>query len=139
VLAASNCPWDLDPAMRRRLEKRIYIPLPNYEARVSLLELLLRSIAVDTEVSIPKLAEISEGYSGSDLHVACRDAAMMPMRRLLEDFPPELLTSMQANGNLEIPSLTMDDFYQAFANTKPSVSAQSISRYLAWEQEFSNK
>jgi katanin p60 ATPase-containing subunit A1 len=125
--------------MRRRLEKRIYIPLPNYEARVALLEMLLKDIAVDPDVSITKLAEISDGYSGSDLHVACRDAAMMPMRRLLETFPPEILMAMQNNGNLELPDLTMNDFYQAFTNTRPSVSAQSLSKYVAWEDEFSNK
>lgn len=62
VLATTNCPWDLDDAMRRRLEKRIYIPLPDLEARIELFRICLRAIPVAEDVDPSVLAQITSGY-----------------------------------------------------------------------------
>mgnify|MGYP001111322918 FL=1 len=67
VLGATNMPWEIDEAMRRRLEKRIYIPLPDYKARVALFKLNLRSLALSEDVDIDALATATDGYSGADL------------------------------------------------------------------------
>lgn len=139
MLAASNCPWDLDPAMRRRLEKRIYIPLPDESARYSLLQILLRDIPISTDVSIDRLVHLTEGYSGSDIQIVCRDASMMPMRRLLDLFSAEALVEMKKSGDLLMPKVTMMDFENALGNTRPSVSVDTVLRYQQWEAEFSNK
>ena len=84
VLATTNCPWDLDEAIRRRLEKRIFIPLPDHEARVDLFDICLRGIPLSSDVDINHLASLGEGYSGADIHVVCREASMMPMRKMLD-------------------------------------------------------
>lgn len=84
VLAATNRPQDLDEAIRRRLEKRIYIPLPSEKARHQLFEINLRSVIIDKDVCFQRLVEMTEGYSGADISSVCRDAAMMPLRRRLE-------------------------------------------------------
>ncbi len=103
LLATTNCPWDLDEAMRRRLEKRIYIPLPDIAAREELFRLCLRSIEVEDAVSMPEiLAAATDGYSGADIRIICREAAMMPMRRLLQDVDPEAIRRMRAAGDLRI-------------------------------------
>lgn len=81
VLAATNRPWDLDEAIRRRLEKRVYIPLPNEIGRESLFRINLKSIALSEDIDFKVLVAKSEGYSGADITSVCRDAAMMPMRR----------------------------------------------------------
>ena len=52
VLATTNCPWDVDEAMRRRLEKRIYIPLPDEEARKEMFHIYLKSVALSPDVDI---------------------------------------------------------------------------------------
>ena len=83
VLAATNRPQDLDEAIRRRLEKRIYIPLPTKEGREQLFKINLAGLEVDPEVDWAQLVETTEGYSGADLANVCRDAAMMPLRRKL--------------------------------------------------------
>ena len=83
VLAATNRPWDLDEAIRRRLEKRVYIPLPTGKGRKHLLEINLKGIALEDDIDFEKLVEKTEGYSGADLTNVCREAAMMPMRRKL--------------------------------------------------------
>ena len=56
VLAATNFPWDIDEALRRRLEKRIYIPLPSEEGREALLKINLKSIKVDEGVDMTTVA-----------------------------------------------------------------------------------
>lgn len=83
VLAATNRPQDLDEAIRRRLEKRIYIPLPTSVGREQLFKINLKGIDVSADIDWNKLIEITDGYSGADLANVCRDAAMMPLRRRL--------------------------------------------------------
>ena len=83
VIAATNRPWDLDDALRRRLEKRIYIPLPNESGRKQLFEINLRKIKIQENIDFAKLIKETEGYSGADISNVCREAALMPMRRSL--------------------------------------------------------
>lgn len=83
VLAATNRPWDLDEAIRRRLEKRVYIPLPSKGGRLHLFNINLKGIALEDNVNFDKLVSMTEGYSGADISNVCREAAMMPMRRKL--------------------------------------------------------
>ncbi|KAJ4757034.1 Katanin p60 ATPase-containing subunit A1 [Rhynchospora pubera] len=80
VLAATNFPWDIDEALRRHLEKRIYIPLPNFESIKELIKINLRTVAAD--VNIDEVARRTEGYSGDDLTNVCRDASMNGMQAL---------------------------------------------------------
>jgi len=81
VLAATNRPWDLDEAFRRRLEKRIYIPLPNEKGRKQLFEINLKGVKLAEDVAMDVLVKKTKGYSGADISNVCRDAAMMPMRK----------------------------------------------------------
>ncbi len=98
VLAATNFPWDIDEALRRRLEKRIYIPLPNGkfsifpkffkiffkklrfwffmtvtgDGREALLKINLREVKLDPSVSLKEIAKKLNGYSGADITNVCR-------------------------------------------------------------------
>jgi len=81
VLAATNRPWDLDEAIRRRLEKRVYIPLPTEAGREALFKINLKSLALSPDLNLKKLAAKTEGYSGADISCVCREAALMPLRR----------------------------------------------------------
>lgn len=83
VLGASNLPWALDSAVRRRLEKRIYIPLPDYAGRLYLLKNLLKKTEHSLkDKDIKKLAEKTENFSGADISILVRDACYMPVRLL---------------------------------------------------------
>lgn len=108
VLATTNCPWDLDEALRRRLEKRIYIPLPDLVARTELFEICLRNIPVAENVSPTSLARETQGYSGADIHLVCREAAMMPMRRLLAQHSPQEINELKKRGELHIPPVPVN-------------------------------
>ena len=67
VLAASNHPWRVDEAFRRRFEKRIYIPLPDGLAREEMLRLHLKGMKLDPRLNLAKTAKRLEGYSGADI------------------------------------------------------------------------
>ena len=84
VMAASNTPWDLDVALLRRLEKRVLVPLPVREAREAMLRKHLGSGRGAGDLDYGILAGRLEGYSGADLELVCREAAMRPVRRLVE-------------------------------------------------------
>ena len=72
VLAATNRPWDLDEALRRRLEKRIYIPLPNEKGRRELLKINLKELKVQEGIDTEAIVKKTEGYSGADISNFCR-------------------------------------------------------------------
>jgi vacuolar protein-sorting-associated protein 4 len=81
VLGATNIPWGLDAAIRRRFEKRIYIPLPEVSARKTMFKLHLGSTPCSiTEQDFTELAQKSEGYSGADIGIVVREALMSPIR-----------------------------------------------------------
>lgn len=81
VLAATNRPWEIDPAMRRRFEKRIYIPLPDAAARTALFRMHLGDTPHTlTDADFDALGHESEGMSGSDISVVVREVLMEPVR-----------------------------------------------------------
>ncbi|KAM6194962.1 vacuolar protein sorting-associated protein 4A isoform 1-T1 [Sarcoramphus papa] len=83
VLGATNIPWVLDSAIRRRFEKRIYIPLPEEAARAQMFKLHLGNTPhCLTEANIQELARKTDGYSGADISIIVRDALMQPVRKV---------------------------------------------------------
>ena len=75
VLAASNIPWDLDEAIKRRLEKRIYIPLPTEVGRRKVFDINMRKMKVDPNIDWEKIVKITEGFSGADIASLCTEAS----------------------------------------------------------------
>ena len=70
--------------MRRRLEKRVYIPLPTAEGRMSLIKINLKGLEVNDDIDFDEIVRKTDGYSGADMSNVCREAAMMPLRRRLK-------------------------------------------------------
>jgi len=83
ILAATNIPWVLDSAIRRRFEKRIYIPLPEDPARLNMFRLAFGDTKHSlTEEDLKTLSKKTEGYSGADITILVRDALMQPVRKV---------------------------------------------------------
>jgi len=83
VLGATNIPWVLDAAIRRRFEKRIYIPLPEAPARATMFKLSMGSTPTKiTDAEYNVLAQKTDGYSGADINLVVRDALMQPVRKV---------------------------------------------------------
>ena len=72
---------ELDEALRRRLEKRVYIPLPDTPSRCELFRINMKEVTLADDVKVEELAEKCGGYSGADIANVCRDASMMSVRR----------------------------------------------------------
>ncbi|XP_058446474.1 katanin p60 ATPase-containing subunit A-like 1 [Malaya genurostris] len=134
VLAATNFPWDIDEALRRRLEKRIYIPLPNKEGREALLKINLREVKVDESVNLNTIASRLDGYSGADITNVCRDASMMSMRRKIAGLKPEQIRQL-AKEELDLP-VSNQDFTEAIGKCNKSVSRDDLIKYQQWMKEF---
>ncbi|NWQ68621.1 KATL2 protein, partial [Neopipo cinnamomea] len=140
VLAASNLPWELDSAMLRRLEKRILVDLPCKEARQVMIQHWLPplsnsgAVTLRTDLDYSLLSQETDGYSGSDIKLVCKEAAMRPVRKIfdaLENHQP---------GNCKLPvtqldTITTADFLDVITHTKPS--AKNLSKkYMAWQKDF---
>ena len=128
LIGATNRPQELDDAMRRRLSKRMYIPLPNAEGRKVILENLMKSVPNDIKPEeYDKIVEKSKGYSGSDMKNLCTEASMFPLRSIFD------IHNLHAD---EIPPVQFSHFCCAFEATKSSVSDKDIKALLEWNQNF---
>jgi len=134
VLAATNFPWDLDEALRRRLEKRIYIPLPEAADVKALLEINLKTVQLEEGVNLELLAKKMKGYSGADVTNVCRDAAMMPMRRRIKGLKREEIKNL--NEKVEELPVSQADLEEAFSRVSSSVSPDDINKHKQWLADF---
>jgi vacuolar protein-sorting-associated protein 4 len=99
VIAATNLPLELDPAMLRRLPTMVYIPLPDKDARKALVHIhvkKMRHTLTDDDVSY--VANATEGFSGSDITTMCREANLQPIARLQDATHFRLATTATTNN-----------------------------------------
>uniref|UniRef100_A0A6Q2WZ13 Katanin p60 ATPase-containing subunit A-like 2 n=1 Tax=Esox lucius TaxID=8010 RepID=A0A6Q2WZ13_ESOLU len=139
VLAASNLPWELDHAMLRRLEKRILVGLPSGPAREAMISHWLPpfsctgGVELRTELAYDTLAQ-TEGYSGSDIRLVCKEAAMRPVRKIFDALENHKDDSFNMPA-IHLETVTTDDFLEVIAHTKPS-ARNLTDKYTAWETEY---
>jgi katanin p60 ATPase-containing subunit A1 len=139
VLAATNRPWDLDEALRRRLEKRIFIPLPDRSGRKKLFRISLRELNLASDVDIDALVELTNHYSGADLSNVCREAAMMGLRKKMKEARSRGLSAAeigQEMASIEDLPVAQRDFLEAISNVQKSVGGADIQRFIEWTREF---
>lgn len=138
VLAATNRPWDLDEALRRRLEKRIYIALPEPEGRKQLFEVNMKEVKRAADVNLDELVTKTQGYSGADVTNVCREAAMMGLRLRMQKAREEGVPIAQLQNmkqELDVP-VSQADFLQAISNVSRSVGTDDLQRFTDWMKEF---
>lgn len=85
IMGATNRPQDLDKAIQRRMPATFHVPMPSESQRERILQLILRSEPVASDIDFKRLAASTEGFSGSDLHELCRQAAVYRVRDLARD------------------------------------------------------
>lgn len=136
VLAATNLPWQLDGAMLRRLEKRILVPLPEPEAREQMFESLLQIQEKNIELPLSTMIEQTDGYSGSDIRIVCKEAAMRPLRRVMA-----VLEKRDPNCEDPLPELgpiTADDVLISLKTTRPSAHL-SAAKYTQFDNDYGSQ
>ena len=131
LLAASNIPWDLDPALLRRLEKRIMVSLPDKKGREALLKIFIPQ-NMNKGIDYIKNAEILEGYSGSDIKLLCKEALMTRTRKAIN------IIENDNKGRIyninEFP-VTKQDFEESLEKVKPAFTYKT-ERYEKWMKDY---
>lgn len=159
VLGATNIPWELDSAIRRRFERRIYIPLPDQPARAVMFRLNIGDTPNNlTEEDFESLAGQTEGFSGSDIATMVKSALMEPVRKchkakffkqvnvkgktLYTPCPPSdpqavEMTLMQVPQNCLLPpQVETEDFYRILDSAKTSVSEADLLKHQEFTETF---
>ena len=133
IIGCTNCPWDIDDAVMRRFQRRIYIPLPDAEARGALLRNMLKKASSDHSIKssaqISQLIKLTEGYSCSDIAAIAQEAAFGPLRSLgrMED--------IRDCRTQDVRPIDLSDFKAAISRSKKSVTSGLLAKYDAWEKE----
>lgn len=120
VIAATNIPNVIDPALRRpgRFDREITISVPDKEGRLEILQIHTRGMPLASDVDLKRLAEITHGFVGADLEALAKEAAMITLRKVMStmeckdgDIPYELTLELE---------VTMNDFLEALKEIEPS-------------------
>uniref|UniRef100_A0A7S2T4E7 Vesicle-fusing ATPase n=1 Tax=Chloropicon primus TaxID=1764295 RepID=A0A7S2T4E7_9CHLO len=164
ILGATNLPYSLDQAVRRRFDKRIYIPLPEEHARATMFKIHLGETPNDlTDADFAELARKTEGLSGSDVAVVVKDVLFQPVRRTQDatHFKPtekpdgsaggiacapsdpkaveHTLTQFAEEGLAEqvvIPPICKSDFDVVLLRARPTVSSDDLKVFENFTEEF---
>lgn len=160
VLGATNLPWGLDGAMRRRFEKRIYIPLPEESARFYLLKNSMKNENHSmAESDFELVAKKCDFFSGSDMSTLIKNACYEPLRRFQtathfkqvtkpdgrpawmacnpSDPGAQMIKKETLKGDEIMKSpVDMDAFMKAVHSTKPTVGPSDLKKYEEWTKEF---
>lgn len=130
VVGATNRPQEIDEAARRRLVKRLYIPLPEASARKQIVtRLMSREQCCLREEEIELVVQRSAGFSGADMTQLCREASLGPIRSL----QAADITTVTAD---QVPPIAYVDFDNAFRTVRPSVSPADLALYESWNRAF---
>ncbi|KAL8691453.1 MAG: hypothetical protein Q9218_003317 [Villophora microphyllina] len=131
ILGATNIPWQLDAAIRRRFQRRVHISLPDMAGRMKMFELAVGSTPCDLKPNdFRTLGQLSEGYSGSDIAIAVQDALMQPVRKIqtATHYKPVTVTMEDEDGKkIEVEKLT------------PCSPGDKSAREMNWTEVDSDK
>jgi transitional endoplasmic reticulum ATPase len=120
VIAATNRPDSIDPALRRpgRFDREIEIGIPDDEGRFDILSIHTRGMPIDEKVDLKQISKTTHGFVGADLEILSKEAAMKSLRRILPeiDYDEEKISS----EILEKIQITSDDFRDALKEVSPS-------------------
>lgn len=129
TVGATNTPWDIDAAMRRRFERRVYITLPTKGAREKMFQIHTRGVPLDSDVSFAELSDYTAGYTAADIALLCREALMHPIRELDAE-------GALKNKDIQPRAPSISDFLTSMESIKPSVSPKELTRYEVWKDQF---
>ena len=162
VLGATNIPWALDPAVRRRFQKKIYISLPELDARKVMFELNLKGTPNTlNDEQLEDLARRTDGFSGSDISTLTQDAIFEPVRKCqsaeffkkipgtngmqwnyvpcTQNEPGAMrmkMTELPDSKALLPPKVIYEDFREALKRNKATVSQEDLVKQEEFTRDF---
>ena len=133
VIGATNRPFDVDPAFLRRMPRRVFVGLPDHDARISILQNMLKHVPLDESFDVNMVAHKTGGYSPSDMREVLQAAALYPLR----EARARMMTDSAGAEDSDIPSrylplrsLTNDDVLRALTVAKPTHFSRKYQRQL---------
>ena len=122
VIAATNRPDSIDPALRRpgRFDREIEIGIPDDEGRFDILSIHTRGMPIDKKVDLKQISKITHGFVGADLEVLAKEAAMRSLRRILADEEIDLDEEKISSEILQKIQISSEDFRDALKEVSPS-------------------
>merc|ERR1719218_475826 len=149
IIGATNRPDIIDPALMRpgRLDQLIYIPMPDYESRLSVLKAVLRKTPMSKDVDIAYVAAQTEKFTGADLTEICQRAAKLGIREAIQrDMERDMIRKeAEANGQVTeddmeeddaVPELLPKHFEEAVRQARRSVSDRDLAQYSSFAQNL---
>jgi transitional endoplasmic reticulum ATPase len=120
VIAATNRPDSIDPALRRpgRFDREIEIGIPDDEGRYDILSIHTRGMPIDEKVDLKQISKITHGFVGADLEFLSKEAAMRSLRRILPEI--DLDEDEISKEILQKIQITSEDFREALKEVRPS-------------------
>ncbi|KAK2941913.1 putative Vacuolar protein sorting-associated protein 4 [Blattamonas nauphoetae] len=132
IIGATNRPQELDEAARRRMTCRLYIPLPDTPARLELVSKLLnKNTHALSREELEDIAAMTKGYSGSDIHALCTNAARGPLREIMAES-----RNIHDIDPSSIRPIGMKDFTSAFRQVRPSVDQKDLQLLVDWNNQY---
>lgn len=129
IVGATNKPWALDWPFLRRFQRRVYVKLPNQIARINMFTDHTSSIKLDSAIKLEDLADITDGYSGSDIKDVCQSVQIKVVSELFEKGEAD-------DKNAQPRNIMIDDFKEVLKNRRPSVSGEMIQAYIQWSENY---
>merc|ERR1711934_1205563 len=140
IIGATNRPDIIDPALMRpgRLDQLIYIPMPDYESRLSVLKAVLRNTPMSKDVDIAYVAAQTEKFTGADLTEICQRAAKLGIREAIQrDMEREMIrTEDDMEEEDSEPELLPKHFEEAVRQARRSVSDRDLAQYSSFAQNL---
>lgn len=130
IVGATNRPQELDEAARRCLVKRLYIPLPELQARKQILVNLLKNERTSiTDQQIHEIGLLTDGFSGADMKTLCHEASMGPIRSIS-------MKDMNFIDVNDVRPVEFVDFTNALTRVRASVSPDDLNLYIKWDRTY---
>jgi SpoVK/Ycf46/Vps4 family AAA+-type ATPase len=136
TIAATNRPWDLDPAVLSRFEKKILIPLPDETTRERILRIHLEKKGFRTEVPYPELAKLTAGYSGREIERFCKEVVTGMVEEMNRDIPALVDQGLDAvkKHRLKVRPLSRADVEAAARMIHPQTTPEEMKKYYDWKE-----
>lgn len=129
VVGATNKPWVLDDPFIRRFQKRVFVPLPNFDARFEMFKIYAQNLKPAPAINFEELAKATGGYSGSDIRDIFQSVQIRIAREFFEANDPD---DIQAKPRI----MTLQDFFDSVEERRPSVSPDTLTHYEKWFEAF---
>jgi len=129
IVGATNKPWALDEPFIRRFQKRVFVPLPNPQARLEMFKILSKNLKLASDIDFEELARLTDGYSGSDIRDIFQSGQLKVVREFFELGDP-------ADKQSSARQITMQDFRTILSERRPSVSQEMLKYYDRWFETF---